>query len=185
MEETSTSEQPTLLKHAIKWGLIVAGISIALTIALYAIDYTVMVQLKFLAISLLIYLGATIYASIDYRKEVGGFLSYGKAFQHGFLVLAVSGLVATIFGFILYNVIDTELPQKLTDAAVDNARAIMEQLGAPEDQIEPALEKARTDTADRFTPMGQVKGYFGILIFSAIMALISALIAKKNQPESI
>jgi len=180
--EDSTTEQPSLLQHAIRWGLIMAGISIALTILIYVIDYAIMVQLKFLGLSLLIYLGMTIYAGINYRTSIGGFMPYGKAFQHGFVVLALSALVGTIFSFILYNLIDTELPQKLVDASVENARAMMEKFGAPEDTIEPALEKARVDAADRFTVLGQAKGYIFALVFCAIMSLISSIFVKKNQP---
>ena len=43
MEET-TNEQPSLLQHAIRWGLIMAGVSIALTILIYVIDYTIAVS---------------------------------------------------------------------------------------------------------------------------------------------
>lgn len=146
------------------------------------VDYTLMVQLKFLFVSLLIYMGMAIYAGMDYRKSVGGFLGYGKAFQHGLVAFAISGLVSTLFGLVLYNVIDSELPQKLVDASVENARAMMEQFGAPEDSIEQGLEKARADTADRFTILGQAKGYIWIVVVSAIMSLITSLFVKKNQP---
>jgi hypothetical protein len=181
MEETTT-EQPTIYQHALKWGLIVAGVSVFITILLYIIDYTVMIQLKFGLLSLLLYLGLTIYAGINYRNSIGGFLPYGKAFQHGFIVLAISGLVGTIFGFILYNVIDPELPQKLVDASIDNTREIMEKFGASGDQADEALEKARTEAAGRFTLVGQIKGYAWILVVSAVIALITSIFVKKNQP---
>ena len=180
MEETS--EQPSLLNHAVKWGAICGATSIFLSITLYAIDYTLMAQLKFLFIFLLIYLGITIYAGIDYRNSVGRYLSYGKAFQHGFLVLAVSGLVATIWNFLLYNVIDPELPQKLGETIVENTRTMMEGFGAPEERIEEEIAKAQERTKDQFTPLGQIKGYGFILIFSAVMAAISGAIVKKNEP---
>ncbi len=179
MEETTTQ---TLTEHAIRWAVIMAGISIALTIVLYIVDYTLMVQLKFLFISLLIYMGITVYAGIDYRNSIGGFMPYGKAFQHGFFILALSGLISTLFGLLLYHVIDPELPQKLIDASVDNARAMMEKFGMPEDKMDEALEKARADTADRFTLLGQLKGYIWIAVFSAVMALITSIFVKKNQP---
>jgi hypothetical protein len=47
-----------------------------------------------------LFIGLTIYAGINYRNEIGGFLPYGKAFQHGFVLMAVSGLISTIFAFI-------------------------------------------------------------------------------------
>jgi hypothetical protein len=183
MEETT--EQPTLMSHVIKWGLIVGGVSITMTILLYAIDYTLMVQLKTLFGLLLVYFGITIYAGIDYRKSVGGYLPYGKAFIHGFGVLAVSGLVATIFSFILYNVIDSELPQKLTDASIENTRQMMEGFGADEAAIDKGLEDARERTAKQFTPVGQLIGFASILFFSAFMALISALFVRKNEPVEL
>ncbi|NOT74442.1 MAG: DUF4199 domain-containing protein [Cyclobacteriaceae bacterium] len=181
MEETT--EQPTtLLKHAIKWGAICGGISIFLSIMLYVIDYTLMVQLKFLLLFLAIYLGVTIYAGIDYRGTQGRFLPYGKAFQHGFILLAFSGLIATIWNFLLYNVIDTELPQKLMEATMENTRAMMENFGAPADSIDAELAKAEERTKGQFTPAGQALGFVYITIFSAVMALISAIFVKRNEP---
>jgi len=182
MEENSTPA-PTLMQHAIRWGLITAAVSIIFTMLLYVIDYTLMVQMKFLFFSLAVYLGIAIYAGIDYRKSIGGFLAYGKAFQHGFLILALSGLIASIFSLLLYTVIDTELPQKLTDASLENTRAMMESFGAPEDAMDEAMEKAKESTAKQFTVSGIAMGYIYIAIFSAIMALISAIFVRKNQPE--
>lgn len=177
-----TSQQPSMMSHAIRWGVILGGIAITFTVLLYAIDYTWMVQLKFLFIALAIYLGITIYAGINYRNSIGGFLPYGKAFVHGFTMLAISALVATLFNLVMYNVIDTELPQKLTDAAIENTRSMMESMGAPEDTIEVELEKARERTANQYTIGGQALGYVFILVFSAIMALISAIFVRKNEP---
>jgi uncharacterized integral membrane protein len=183
MEEEK--EESTLMSHIIRWGLIVSGVSITITVLLYAIDYTLMVQLKTLFGTLLVYLGLTIYAGIDYRKSVGGYLKYGQAFMHGLGVLALSGLVATIFAFVLYNFIDSELPQKLTDASIENTRAMMEKFGAPEESIEPALEKAKEQSEKQFTVGGQALGYVYMVVFSAIMALISAIFVKKNEPEEV
>ncbi|CAN5591579.1 hypothetical protein BH10BAC4_BH10BAC4_20660 [soil metagenome] len=180
MEETT--EQPTLLNHALRWGAICAAISIFFSIMLYVIDYTLMVQLKFLFIFLLVYLGITIYAGIEYRNAVGRFLSFGKAFQHGFLVLAISGLIATLWNMLLYHVIDTELPQKLLEASMENTRTMMEGFGTPPDQIDAALAQAEERAKNQFTFGGQALGYVFILIFSAIMALISGLIVKRNEP---
>ena len=181
MEETS-SQNPSLINHAVKWGLISAAISIIITLLLYVVDYTLMVQLKFLFFSLAIYLGLVIYAGIDYRKSVGGYLDFGKAFLHGFIVFALSGLVSTIFSILLYTVIDPELPTKLVDASMENTRAMMENFGAPADSIDEALEKAKADTEKRFTVGGMAIGYIWAVAVSAILALITGLIVRKRQP---
>lgn len=183
MEETTpSSEAPTLVNHALKWGAISATISIVITILLYIVDYTLMVQVKFALFSLLLYVGIAIYGGIDYRRSLGGYIDYGKAYLHGFLIFAVSGLIATIFQIVLYNVIDTDLPAKLVDAAVENTQAIMEKFGAPPDSMDEALEKARTDTQARFTIVGSLKGYFWAVVISAVLALITGLVVRKREP---
>jgi len=181
-EATTTGTQPTLIQHGLRWGVIVGVVSILMSVALYAINYTLMVQLKFLFVSLLIYFGFAIYAGIDYRKAVGGYLAYGKAWQHAMVIFAVSALISTLFGVLLYNVIDPELPEKLTNAAIENQREMMTNFGAPEDAIDKALEDARKSTADQFTPFGMVKGYGIILVVSAFMALLTSLAVRKNEP---
>jgi hypothetical protein len=176
------SKNPTLLNHAVKWGIICGSISIAIVVLLYVIDYTYMVQLKFLFASILISLGLVIYAGIDYRNSIGGFMSYGQGWQHGWLTFAISGLAYTLFAMLLYFVIDTGLPEKLTDASMENTRAMMENFGAPADQIDTELEKARGRTENQFTFGGLAMGFGISLVIYAVLASITALFTKKNPP---
>lgn len=183
--ELEEEKAPTLLSHATRWGLICGIVSIVFSILMYVIDYTLMVQLKMLFIALALYMGIVIYAGIDYRKSIGGFIPYGKAFQHGMIIFAVSGLIASVFSILLNHVIDPELPSKLTDAALENQRVMMENFGAPPDAIEKGLEEARVRTENQYKISGIAMGYVFILVFSAIMALITSLVVRKNQPESM
>lgn len=183
MEENQP--KTSLYSHALKWGSILGAVSIVLTILLYVIDFTLMVNWKTGLISLAVFIGLTIYAGINYRSEIGGFMPFGKAFLHGFLVFAVSGLISTIFNLILYHVIDTELPAKLTEATLEKTAEIMQAFGAPEDKIDEAMTQARERTDSQYTVYGLFKGYFFILIFSAVFSLITGLIVRKNQPEEV
>jgi hypothetical protein len=71
----------------------------------------------------------------------------------------------------------------LTEASMENAAAMMEKFGAPEDAIEEALAKQKEDTEKRFTPVGMLTGYVFTLIGCAIFALISGAVAKRKEPE--
>lgn len=181
-QEQEVSTPPTLLKHALKWGAILGGISIFLVVILYVVDYTMMVQLKFLLVSILISLGMVIYAGIDYRKTVGGYLEYGKAWQHSYLMFVTSGLMYIVFSMLLYFVIDPGLPEQLTEASMDNTRAMMEGFGTPEDQIETELEKARERTENQFKFGGMALGFGISLIVYAVLSAITALFTRKSQP---
>lgn len=176
---------PGLQQNAIKHALILSGISIVLTLIYYVVDYTLLATIKIGLLSLVIFLGYGIYAGIAYRKEIGGFLSFKHAFIHGFLVFAVSALISTVFSMLLYTIIDPELGQKLTDVSVQNAEEMMRGFGMPEDQLDEALEKARTDAVDRYTVGGLALSYVWALIGCAVFALISGAIVKKKPPVSI
>lgn len=175
-------ETPGLVNNAVKNGLILGVISVMLTLAIYAIDYTILIQFKMLLLSLLVSVGYAVYAGITYRKEIGGFISFGKAWQHGFITFAVSSTVSVLFSFVLYYVIDPELPQKLTEASLANTEEMMRGFGMPDDQVEEAMEKAREGSKDQFSVSKTAISYVFFLVGAAILALISGAIVKKNQP---
>jgi hypothetical protein len=174
-----------LFQHALKWGLIIGGISIALSIVAYAVDYAMLANWKFGIFVIVMFIGLAIFAGINYRGETGGFLPYGKAFQHGLILMAVAGLISTLFTVILYTVIDPELPAKLTDVALENAEKMMESFGMPADQMDKAMEDARTRTENQFSVSGLAMGYGIGLIIYAVLSLITAIFVKKNPPEEM
>jgi len=179
----NSQEQTPVVQHAVRYGVIIGVIGIVLTLLAYAVDYTWLVNWKFGICMIVLTIGYVIYAGITYRKEVGGYLSYGKAFQHGFITMAVGGIIGIIFGIVLYNVIDSELPQKLTDTTIENTQQMMANFGAPEDKIDEAIEKMKTDIPKNYTILGQLKTYLWALLVYAIIAAITSLIVKKSQPE--
>jgi hypothetical protein len=181
MEQTTTAA-PTLVRHALKWAIIMAIVSILYAIILYVIDYTLMVQFKMLLIALALYLGIAIYGGIEYRNSVGGYLSYGKAWQHAMVIFAISSLISTLFNLLFYTVIDPDLPGRLTEAALENQRAMMQNFGAPEDAIDKALEEGRARAANQYTVSGMALQYVIILAVSAVLALISSIFVKRNEP---
>jgi len=184
METNETSQQP-VLNHAAKFGGILAAISIVIVMLLYAVDYTIMAGFTFILVLLVVGIGFTIYAGINYRNSIGGYIPYGKAYLHGFLVLAISGLVSTLFNIVLYKVIDPDLAQNLTEAIITNTEATMANFGAPQESIDEAITKMRDEMPSNFTVTGLLWGYCKALIWYAILALITGLVVRKNQPESM
>ena len=181
-QQPSESAAPTLINHGIKHGIILGVCSMLIVIICYVIDFSFMVTFKFIGIILVIGLGYVIYAGINYRNETGGFISYGKAFQHGLVILAISGLINTAFNILLYHVVDTELGQKMTDAIIHNTEEMMAGFGTPQDRIDQTIEGMKTDMPGQFTVGGLAYGYLKGLISYAIIAVITALFVKKNVP---
>jgi len=179
MQQNSTASLPT---HGLRWGAILGVITIALTTVMYAVDYTLMINWKVSLLLTAIFIGFVIFAGFDFRKSAGGFLAYSKAFQHGIIVFAVSGLISTLFSLVLYTIVDPELPAKLTESAIETTTAMLEGMGVSEDAIDEAIEKSREETAKRFTLTGTLTSYAVALIVYAVLALITAIFVKKNEP---
>jgi hypothetical protein len=182
MEQT-TSTAPNLFKHALRWGAILGGIGCAITGLLYAVDLSLLADWKIAIFLLVFFLGMVIYAGINYRKEAGGYLSYGKAFQHGYITLLVSAFISIIFQILLYHVIDPSIPEQLTDATIEKTEQMLTGFGMSGDALEKALDQARIDTPGRFTVAGLLKQFgWGFLIY-AIISLITSIFVKKNEPQ--
>jgi Protein of unknown function (DUF4199) len=181
-QQTEENAPPSLINHAIKYGVILGGISIILTIILYVVDFSLMAGFKFLGLMIVVGLGMVIYAGINYRNEIGGFMPYGKAFMHGFVMLAISGLISTIFNITLYTVVDPELSQKMTDVIIQNTEEMMAGFGAPQSTIDQTTEGMRIEMPEQFTVGGFMIQYLKALIFYCIIAVITSLFVRKNVP---
>ena len=184
MEETQ-NPPVSIYSHALKFGIILGIVSVVCVILSYVIDLTFMVSFKFLGLMMIVGLGLVIYAGINYRNEIGGYIPYGKAFIHGIAVLAISGLISTIFNIVLYSVIDPELPQKMVDAIIQNTEEMMQKFGAPEESIEQSVAQMRIEMPDKFTTVGLLLGYLKTFIGYAVIAAITALFVKKNEPVEL
>jgi hypothetical protein len=181
MEQT---EAPNLYKHAARAGGIYGAAMIALTVLLYIVSVEMLVDWKLLIIIIAISFGFNIYYGIDYRNSVGGYLSYGQAFIHGVVLLAVCGVVASIFSIILYNVIDTDLPARLTKISLEKTEEMLAGFGMPQDKLDEALAKAEEDAPKRFTTLGIITQFGWNFIFYAIVSVITAIFVKRNPPEA-
>lgn len=187
MESPTTQETTTtgndLVKHAVKFGSIMALISIIITVLIYVVDYTIMANMWFGLCLFAFFIGYVIYAGINYRNSIGGFLAYGKAFQHGYIVMVLCGLITSIFSILLYTVIDPNLPENLTAAIVENTEAMMQKFGAPQESIDTELDKMREEMPARFSALGVAKQFGWGLIINAVIVAITSLFVKKKEPE--
>ena len=180
MEENAQS--PSLMSHAVRSGVILAAISIVITLVVYLIDASMLVSF-WMILLLLVSLALVIYFGIQYRNQVGGFIGFGSAWKHGFFTLAIAGLIGTLFNLLLYNVIDPELPAYLTDVAAENAETMTRNFGGDQSVIDQAVEDTRERTKKGFTAVGLFTNFGIALIVYAVIALITGAIVKKNNPE--
>ncbi len=171
------------LTHAARNGLLMGFISIVLTLLIYMVDISIMVEWTFSLFTFLLFAILTVIFGRGYRTQVGGYLSYGESFQYAFVVVAVSGLIGLMFNIILFNIIDPELPETLTRLIMEAQEKMLLNFGASDDMIDDTLETMERDLPTQYTPLGQLKSSWAIVLGAGILGAITAIFIKKKRPE--
>jgi hypothetical protein len=120
---------------------------------------------------------AGIFFGMKYHRdqESGGFMSYGRAFGVGALVSVFCAVIASIYNFIFFAIIDPSYMEKIFQ--MQEEKLIRQ--GQSEEQIEMAMKMMRDWSSPAMTA---VFGFVGFTIAGIILALIIAAIVKKNKP---
>ena len=180
MEDLKTPEviyesNEPFMPTAIRWGLISAGVSIVYALVANLLGLSTS-QTTLNTIIGLVIVGVISYLCVkSHKEELGGFISFGRAFLVSFIALLISGLISSIFNFIYMNYIDPTM----MDQILEMSQGMYESMGFTEDQIEMALEEAKKGMEN---PISIVWGIVGVGIFAAIIALITAALMKDERP---
>ncbi len=172
-------------KHGIKSGAIIGIISIVISLLLYIVDASLFAAWWVALLMLAVVIALVAYYGIQHRNEEGGFLTFGKGWIYSMNAFIVAGLIGTLFRILLFNVVDPDLAEIVTDQAVENAASMMESFGTPEEAMDQALEDTRKSTMESFTVMGNMKNFLWAILIYAIVSLITGAIIKKNKPETL
>jgi len=115
------------------------------------------------------------------RKANGGQISFKEAFLLSFIGLAIGGAIATFFSMLYVQLIDPEMGERMAFQIVEGMHGFMEG-NVPEEQMKEQLMEAEQDTIERFSVMGQIKGYFiGLIVYAVLSAIIAAIMKKKAE----
>lgn len=167
---------------AIQPGLTIGLVTVAYTFLAYFIDSSLLASAWFGLVAIILFFVLIIYFGKQYRSELGGFMSFGTAFNFSFITMVISGLVGMIGQLILFQLVDPSLVDVLTESTLKSTIDMMESFGQDPDAMDPAiLEKIRTDTAANYTVFGQIRNFGIALIIYAIIALILGAILKKRD----
>jgi hypothetical protein len=177
-------EKPSFINHVIKWGVIVGLVGIVVSLLTYVLNESLLVKWWYGLLILAINVALIIYAGIEYRKLLGGYMSYKDAFLVTLLVMLFAGIIGQVFNIVLYFVIDPDLPNRLVKLTLEQTEQMLTRFGTPQESIDQTMEKMKTDMPARFTMAGQFKAFvtWGLgmtLVISAILALI----VRKKEPE--
>lgn len=167
----------TIKSQGLKWGLILGLMSTIVGLVvnlfdLYANDG--MIQI----VSLLLVLGALIFAYQEFKAAHEGFMEFGEGFGMGMLILVISGAFSGLLSYIYMKFIDTGIIERMKSIQLEE----MEKQGLSDEQIDMAMSMSEF----AMTPeMMTLIGFVANLFFGAIIALIVSGIMKKKRPVQL
>jgi len=173
VEESAASYQSVVLKY----GVLAALVGIVLGLVMYMADMVDPANNTINSvIQMAIYIGAIAFAIKEHRDDdLGGYISFGRAFTVGILTTLVLAVINAIWTYIFMAFIAPDMVDMIMDAQMQG----MADGGMDEDQIEEAMEMTKG-----FMSPGIISAMsiFGSLFMGAIVSLIVSAIMKKNSP---
>ena len=176
IDESTVPFFKTSLRYGLIGGLIGIVVGLISNLSGMSTSGSMMGGLVIGAVSIIITILISYFAIRHHRdKELGGYISFGRAFLTGFVALMISTIISTVWSILYMTVIDPGMAEEALAASEE----MLANFGLPEEQLEAQLEAMKVN----FTPMGIIKNsllYGAIMV--AIITLIQGAIMKKEQP---
>ena len=168
------------ISSGIKNGVIAGLATVILSLVLYFVSPKTMMSFagyfQFIFVIVMMVLAGT-----AVRKSNDGYLDFGDAFKATWVTYAIYSLIAAIFTYVLYNIIDPGLADVIKEQTIETTKGIAEMFaGGNEDQMEEMLSVL--EDQDYSMTIGKVGiSFITNLVIGAIIAAIISLIIRKKS----
>lgn len=185
MDAFEHAQQPVstinFVQEGLKIGIINGVFALLLIYVPYYMGLNTFVNVQFVANFLPYMIAVLLIKGLQLRKENGGYLSFKEGLQFAFASYVVAAVLVAIGTYILYNVIDKDLTQKVFDTTIEKTRGMMERMKMPDDEIDKAIADAQSkkqETGLKNIILGTGLG----LIWDFVKSLLVALIIRREKP---
>ncbi|MFZ0281055.1 MAG: DUF4199 domain-containing protein [Bacteroidales bacterium] len=165
-------EKVSVWKATLTSGLILGLVGIVYTLVMYFLDLTFNKTQGFLLLPVLI---VTLYFLVkSYRDNyLHGYSTFGQAVGAGVVIFLYFSIISAIFFYILYAVIDPELPSK----QLAFTEELMSKRGMPQEALDAAMKMQ-----EKFMKPGIMAPFsiLGNMFTGTIMSLLVAIFVRKE-----
>lgn len=180
--EEQHSSSKNYMGEGFKVGLINGAIALILMFGSYFISFQTFANQEFYAGFIPYMMLILLFFGLRLRKQNGNYLAFKEALQFCMTAYLVSILMIAIGTFILYNLVDKNLTDKMFQFGLDRTRKMLERLGAPQDQIDDTIDKA-TKAKSGTTFKNIFLGIGQSLIWAFLKSMIIAIIIRREKPK--
>src|SRR5690606_5105229 len=75
------------------------------------------------------------------KKQLNNDYSFKQAFTTFFIAMLIGATLSTVYNLVLFNFVDPAAKETIQEISVKSTVSMMERFGAPESEIEKAVEK--------------------------------------------
>lgn len=169
-------------KNGVKFGLISGIISILITSVVYAINIEIFGSFAFGLLLIAFYIGLGVYVVSTTKKELKGNITFKEAFTTYFIYCAIGILLANLFNYLLFSVIDPSAKDQLMEISLKKTIEFMEKFNSPKEAISEAVKQLKEN--DQYSIGNILKGSVFSILFSSLIGLIIAAIFKSKNRET-
>lgn len=170
-------------KISMNYGIILGLTMIVVTTVMYVVDINLFTSSWIGIVNIAIITGFGVFAAVKSKKNNGGFLSFKETFTCFFITVVLGVFISTLYSILLFNLIDPESKAVITENVIKKTVEMMQKFGGKAADINKMVEEMQK--TDSFGMWGQLKGFaFGLILYS-IIGLITALIVRRERPQSI
>ena len=172
----------SFLSHALKWGGIIGGISIFVSLLLYFVHLELLLSISFSFLFFVVIIVLLVYSGKLYRKSVGGYIDFKTIFLTLYVTSLVFIVLSTGYNLALFA-IDSNAYENYVTAQMNNQESRLEFFGVEDgDAFDDAME-ATKDELER--NMGTASTLQGMLISAGVFLVVTLIIGavlKKEKP---
>lgn len=172
MEET-TKQKPSAFSVGLKFGLILAVVSIAVMMISIAFGSNPFKSdwIKGL-LNFAITVAVVVFAHKSFKDSGDGYMSYGQGLGVAFITIMVSVIIGGIFSYVYTSFVDTNVLEEVWQKTAEDMEA--------QGQSQEAIDMAISWTKKLFWPI-----YFiGAGFMALIVGLIVSIFTKNSNPET-
>ncbi len=170
------------MKLEIKYGLILFAIMLIPTMAFIFFDFNIFSGLSLWG-SMLFTLVFLVFAGIQKRKSLGGYMDYGQAFKTIFLVSIISAVPSVIVSSMVYanNPKAKVMLSEYGKSSNDWVAGMMSKVtGESKEEILLKMDQDQEKQDEELSSLSTVTMLFGAVLNSLIYALILSVFVKKK-----
>jgi hypothetical protein len=176
METINQEVRPiNFVKEGVKIGLINGAIALILMYGSYFAGLNAFITEEFISKFIPYMMIILIIYGLQLRKKNGGYLAFKEGLQYGFISYVIVAIIVGIGTYVLFNLIDKDLTQKVYDISLTRYK----NMGMKEEDLEKLMGK-REDQKTGASTIFLGTGFS--LILSFIASLIVSLIIRREKP---